>query len=113
MQLLSYDMCSHLLSPITESSSTIFVSAVHTENIEMMGAYGRFGCIRNTEDCNQDATSLNYFRSIRCGYMKSVDRVVKGSRIVEGVVSAGGRCCRPCGSHSNPGKVYLYPPRNG
>ena len=35
MQLLSYDMCSHLLSPITESSSTIFVSAVHTENIEM------------------------------------------------------------------------------
>ena len=35
MQLLSYDMCSHLLSPITESSSTIFVSVVHTENIEM------------------------------------------------------------------------------
>ena len=35
MQLLSYDMCSHLLSPITESSSTIFVCAVHTENIEM------------------------------------------------------------------------------
>ena len=35
MQLLSYDMCSHLLSPITKSSSNIFVSAVHTENIEM------------------------------------------------------------------------------
>ena len=59
-----------------------------------VGAYGRFGCIRNTEDCNQDATSLNYFRSIRCGYtqlgyMTSVDRVMKGSRIVEGVVGAG------------------------
>ena len=35
MQLLSYDMCSHLLSPITKSSSNIFVSVVHTENIEM------------------------------------------------------------------------------
>ena len=35
MQLLSYDMCSHLLPPITESSSNIFVSVVHTENIEM------------------------------------------------------------------------------
>lgn len=34
MQFLSYDMCSHLFSPITKSSSNIFVSVVHT-NIEM------------------------------------------------------------------------------